>query len=150
MLNRNFGGVVPGAPPSSPESKALIDEAVGAFASVGERYELCQFRNAQQEALRLAQSANRHLDERAPWRAVKDDLPHAAETLATAITTVNALKTLLHPILPFSTEKLHGLLGLTGRVTDGGWTFQPLAPGTQLAASAPLYTKLDIPEGEPA
>jgi len=144
MINRNFGGAVPDAAPASPESQALIAEARAAFDAAGERYENCQFRNALQEGLKLAQAANRYLDERAPWRAVKGDMPHAAETLATAITTVNALKTLLHPVLPFSTERLHAMLGLPGSIRDGGWSFQTIPAGTQLAGATALYRKLEI------
>lgn len=145
MINRNFEGKVPEAGDLAPESQALLDEARAAFDSVAERYATCQFRNALQECLKLAQLANRYLDERAPWKAVKTDLPHAAETLSTALAVVNALKVLLHPIVPFSTQALHEALGQGGSVQEAGWAFAPIPAGTQLAESAALYTKLDIP-----
>src|SRR5690606_36912250 len=131
----------------SPESTAILAEAEGTFAAVGGEFEACHFRGGLQEALRLAQSANKYLDERAPWQAVKTDPAHAAETLATALNVTNALKVLLHPVLPFSTAQLHGDLGLPGTLNDQGWSYEPVSAGTQLPPPRPLYTKI---EAEPA
>lgn len=144
MVHRNFEGVVPATGSLAPESQALLDEAKTAFDSVGSEFGTCRFRAALQEALRLAQSANKYLDERAPWKAVKQDKEHAAETLAVALDVINALKVLLHPVLPFSTTQLHGDLGLPGDVVSQGWEFQPVPRGTVLAPVRPLYTKIDV------
>lgn len=144
MIHRNFDGVVPApAAPLSPESEALLAEARAAFDTVGEEYNLCHFRLALGEALKLAQAANKYLDERAPWKAVKGDLPHAAETLATALNVVNALKVLLHPIVPFSTKALHTQLGFAGTPQDAGWRYEPVPAGRRLPPPQALYQKLD-------
>ncbi|MCX7617449.1 methionine--tRNA ligase [Tepidiforma sp.] len=146
MIHRNFEGVVPAVERPSPESTALLAECEAMFDAVGDEFERCHFRGGLQTALQLAQSANKYLDERAPWKAVKEDRGHAAETLATALDAINALKVLLHPVLPFSTERLHGDLGLPGTVRDGGWRFARVAPGTQLQPARPLYTKIETRE----
>ena len=143
MLHRNFGGTIPEVGKLAPESDALLSEARAAFDSVGAEFEACHFRGALQEALRLAQSANKYLDERAPWKAVKTDTAHAAETLVTALNTINSLKILLHPVLPFSTQQLHEDLGLSGTVQEHGWAFQEIAAGTTLQPVRPLYTKIE-------
>ncbi|MGI8927324.1 MAG: methionine--tRNA ligase [Tepidiformaceae bacterium] len=143
MLHRYFEEVVPDAQGLAPESEALIAEARRAFDTVGQEFGLCHFRNGLGEALRLAQSANRYLDERAPWKAVKSDRAHTAETLVTALNVIGALKTLLHPVIPFSTSQLHADLGGAGRVLDGGWTYAPIAAGTVLGPQRPLYVKLE-------
>ena len=151
MIHRNFEGVVPETGALSPESETILAEARGAFETVGAEFEACHFRGGLQEALRLAQAGNKYLDERAPWKAVKTDPSHAAETLATALNVINALKLLLHPVLPFSTVQLHEGLGLHGSMLDAGWTYQPVPAGTKLGPTAPLYTKIE-PElaGAPA
>ena len=149
MLQRNFEGVVPEAPSPAPESTTLIEAASHAFETVGGEYAACRFRNGLQETLKLAQAANKYLDERAPWKAVKEDRAHAGETLATALTVINALKTLLHPVLPFSTARLHEMLVQPGTIADQGWQLTPVPAGTHLLAPAPLYTKLD-PLGDEA
>ena len=143
MLHRNFEGVVPAPATLAPESEALVALARGAFASVSAEYEACHFRNALQDGLKLAQAANKYLDDRAPWKAIKTDREHTAETLATTLNVINALKTLLHPVLPFSTAKLHEDLAQPGKVLDQGWNYAPIVPGTVLPAPRPLYTKID-------
>jgi methionyl-tRNA synthetase len=148
MVQRNFDGIVPDSTALSPESTALIAAASQAFETVGTEYAACRFRNGLQETLKLAQAANKYLDERAPWKAVKQDRGHAGETLATTLTVINALKTLLHPVLPFSTERLHELLAQPGSIAAQGWSLTPVAGGTKLPTPAPLYTKLDPPGDE--
>ncbi|GMV85852.1 MAG: methionine--tRNA ligase [Dehalococcoidia bacterium] len=143
MIHRNFEGIVPATGALAPESQGLLDEAKAAFAAAGEEYDRCHFRAALQESLRLAQSANKYLDERAPWKAVKQDREHAAETLAVALDVINALKTLLHPVLPFSTAQLHGDLGLEGDILRSGWEFRTVPRGTKLGPARPLYAKID-------
>lgn len=146
MIHRNFEGSVPTAGSLSSESEALISTAREAFDTVAAEYAGCHFRNALQEALKVAQAANKYLDERAPWKAVKSDRDHAAETLVTALNVINALKTLLHPILPFSTMRLHEDLAQAGRILDEGWVYREIVPGTRLPAPRPLYTKIDVPD----
>jgi methionyl-tRNA synthetase len=143
MIHRNFDGVVPETGSLAPESAALLDAARAAFDKVGEEFGACHFRAGLQEALHLAQSSNKYLDERAPWKAVKTDRDHAAQTLAVALDVINALKTLLNPILPFSTAQLHGDLGLPATIANGGWEFRPIATGTRLGPPSPLYTKIE-------
>jgi len=53
------------------------------------------------------------------------------------------LKTLFYPFLPFSSEKLHQLLGFKGTVKDEGWGFHQLPAGQRLATPEALFIKLD-------
>lgn len=91
----------------------------------------------------LAQEANRYLDAKAPWKTVKEDRNTTATVLATALSVICCLKTLLYPFLPFSSEELHRLLGLKGSVQEGKWTISTLQAGQRLAPPEPLFTKLD-------
>jgi methionyl-tRNA synthetase len=143
MIHRNFGGTVPEVGSLAPESEAILAETRAAFDAVGSEFGACHFRGALQEALRLAQSANKYLDERAPWKAVKTDTAHAAETLATALNVINALKVLLHPVLPFSTAQLHEDLRLGGDLREHGWEYRAVPAGTTLAPARPLYAKIE-------
>ena len=86
---------------------------------------------------------NRYLDDRAPWRAIREDRDDAARTLVTILGIIAGLKTLLAPYLPFSSQRLHEMLGLEGGVQDGGWTAVGPAPGAPLPQPQALFAKLD-------
>jgi methionyl-tRNA synthetase len=106
----------------------------------------------------------------APWFQVKKDFDAAGKTVFTALRVIDSLKTLLAPILPFSSEELQSGFGYTGRLfgtqrteerTDslgsqpvlvydpagatGTWAPSRLEPGRPLAEPKPLFRKL-LPE----
>lgn len=150
--------------------RELLATIESGFQSVGALYDAVKLRDALKECLRLATEVNRYLDANAPWTAIKTDRESAARTIYTALRAIDSLKLLFAPILPFSSEKLHGFLGYptplfgaqyTEEVQDSlgahtvlryrpaeaetGVQWQPsqLQPGARLNPPAPLFKKLD-------
>ncbi|MEX2598854.1 MAG: methionine--tRNA ligase [Dehalococcoidia bacterium] len=140
---RNFGGMMPEPNGGDAASKELIDKMNAAMDAVAGSVENARFREALNHAMTLAREANRYLDTQAPWRQVKEDKAAAARTLYTALHAITGLKVMLYPFLPFSAQKLHGLLGMAGSVEDGGWSVPAPVPGTPLPEPSPLFTKLE-------
>ena len=140
---RSFDGQVPAPGEFDERSSALLKRAEDALDTVDGLLHQCHFREAIRTAMSLAQEANRYLDEKAPWKRLEDEREGAATSLYVALSVISCLKTLFNPFLPFSSQKLHQLLGLEGRVEDGGWSIARLSPGRQLAPPQPLFTKLD-------
>ena len=145
MLNRNFEGVLPEPGELDDVSRELLSEAQRRFDEAGSYLESVRLRQALQSSMALAQAANRYLDQKEPWRAVRQDKEDAAQTLWTTTSVINCLKTTLCPFLPFSSQKLHAMLGFDGNVEDKGWAWHPNAmkPGQQLQRPTPLFQKLD-------
>ena len=145
MLNRNFDGVLPAPGELDEVSKSLLAEAKQRFDEVESYLEAVRLRQALQSSMALAQAANRYLDQKEPWRAVRRDKEDAAQTLWTAVSAINCLKTTLYPFLPFSSQKLHIMLGLEGSVSDAAWAWSPeaLHPGLEIQRPTPLFQKLD-------
>jgi methionyl-tRNA synthetase len=121
----------------------LLERAEAALAETGEHIAACRFRAGLTSALALAQEANRYLDEQAPWRAISQDRQSAARSLYVVIGVINTLKTALSPYLPFSSERLHRLLGYEGAVRDAGWRSETPPPGQKLLRPEALFKKLD-------
>lgn len=103
----------------------------------------CHFKDAIKTAMALAQEANRYLDEKAPWKMIKQDATAAGTSLYVAIAVLSCLRTAFYPFLPFSSQRLHEFLGYTGNVQDGGWSFSLPPAGQKLVPPQPLFTKLD-------
>ena len=145
MVNRNFDGVVP--EPGEPDelSAALLDEARERFDRTTASLEAVRLRLALSTAMGLAQAANRYLEQAAPWRSVREDRAKAGAALWTALAVIDCLKTLLFPFIPFSSERLHTMLGFEGSVREAGWSWDPAAtvPGRRIGRPEPLFTKLD-------
>ena len=140
---RNFDGCVPKPGELDSQSQTIIKKAEDTFATVDGLLYRCHFREAIRSAMSLAQETNRYLDEKAPWKTIKEDRQKAATSLYVALAVISQLKTVFYPFLPFSSQKVHEYLGFDGKVEGYGWKWQDLPPGQKLLEPKPLFVKLD-------
>jgi methionyl-tRNA synthetase len=165
---RNFGAVPqPGA--LTEADQALIAAIEAGFASVGALLEAARFKAALGEAMKLAGQVNQYLSEQEPWKVIKTDRERAGTVLYIALRCVDNLKTLMAPFLPFTSQKLHELLGYEGYIAGplefreyaeedgsthrvltgdyagwvGRWEPSALPIGQKLEQPTPLFKKLD-------
>jgi len=141
---RSFDGCVP-APGEKFDnlSQKLIESAKHTLDEAGELISSCHFKQAATRAMQLAQETNRYLDEKSPWKTIKQDRQKSASALYTALIVISCLRTVLYPFLPFSSQKLHEFLGYEGNVQDDGWQLRLPTPGQKLVCPEPLFSKLD-------
>ncbi len=168
LCARHFGGVPEPGPLHSLDQQ-LLETVDGGYQTVGELIGSCRFKAALAEAIGLAARVNQYLGETEPWRLIKSDPSRAATVLFTAVQCVANLRVLLAPFLPFTSQRLHQMLGEPGVLTpmpelveaDGGgqdphlvlvtapvtatsgWQPQRLPPGRPLAQPQALFRKLD-------
>jgi methionyl-tRNA synthetase len=143
FTNQHFDGCVPATGELDTASKALLQEAESTVAAVDNALHQCRFREGIRTAMSLAQETNRYLDEKSPWKIVEKDRESCATALFTSLSIISCLKTVLYPFLPFSSQKLHHLLGFEGRVAEEKWGFRTIPSGQRLATPEPLFTKLE-------
>jgi methionyl-tRNA synthetase len=168
MTQRYFGGVVqePGA--LTPADAALLAAIDAGFDTAADLYDGCKFRAAVAEALRLSTLVNQYLEETGPWAAVKTDPAAAGRALHVALQAISGLKILLAPVLPFTSQALHEMLGESGALfgeseirhydeatrghlaltydghgAAGRWERAAIPAGRQLPPPRPLFKKLD-------
>ena len=167
IAHRTFGSV-PEPGDLADGGAALLAEIDGGFATVGDLIEDARFKAALGEAMQLARRVNQYVNDEAPWALVKDDPARAATVLYTCLRAVDSLKTLFTPFLPFSSQRVHELLGHEGHLAGplelrdveeegdrhvvltgdyrswvGDWAPSTLAAGQALREPTPLFTKLD-------
>jgi len=140
---RNFDGAVPTPAELDSQSQGLMVKAQAALDNVDRLLYQCHFKEGIKAAMSLAQEANRYLDDKAPWKAIKQDNQASATAIYVALSVLAALKTVLYPFLPFSSERLHKFLGFDGSIETNGWQVQSPVPGQKLLAPEPLFHKLD-------
>ena len=140
---RNFEGAVPSPGEWDERDEALLVKVEDTFPAMDRMLYNCRFREAIRTAMSLAQETNRYLDDKSPWKRIKEDRQGSATSLYVALVAISGLKTLLYPFLPFGSQKLHRLLGFEGRMEDTSWALTPLPAGQKLAPPEPLFVKLE-------
>jgi methionyl-tRNA synthetase len=143
FVYRNFNGSVPPAGEIDNQGQSLLKKAENTLSATDRLLYQCHFREAMRAAMSLAQETNRYLDDKSPWKAIKQDRQNAATSLYVAICVISYLKTIFYPFLPFSSQRLHEYLGFDGKVADFGWKPHLPEPGQKLLVPQPLFTKLD-------
>jgi methionyl-tRNA synthetase len=165
--HRNFGQVPePGGLQDA--DRRVLDGVAAAFDEVGAHIEGARFRAAVAAAMRASSLANQYVAEQEPWSLVKTDRDRAATVLYVALHSVDSLKTLLAPFLPFTSQTVHELLGYDGWIAGplefrtateddgathevltgdyeswvGSWAPSELPPGQVLREPKPLFRKL--------
>ncbi len=131
-------------------------------------YDGCKFRAAVAEALRLATLVNQYLEETSPWTTHKTDPAAAGRALYVALQAISGLKILWAPVLPFTNQALHEMLGEAGQLFGesevrefeeetrrhlaltyedglavGRWQRATIPAGRQLPPPRPLFKKLE-------
>jgi len=140
---KRFDARVPPCGELDPASLEMMQKAERTIELMDSLLSQCKFKDAIKAAMMLAQEANRYLDEKSPWKMIKQDVDSAATALYTAIAVISALKTVMYPFLPFSSQKVHEYLGFEGSVQDSGWKLEMPLPGQRLRQPEVLFTKLD-------
>ncbi|HEY0605134.1 MAG TPA: methionine--tRNA ligase [Herpetosiphonaceae bacterium] len=151
------------------EDRAILSAIESGFGSVGQLIEAARFRAALQETLSLAAQANAYISEQEPWKVIKLDRARAATILYVGLRVIDNLKILFCPFLPFSSQRLHEMLGYEGTIAGplffkdvdeegethrvltcepetwiGRWEPSQLPIGQELKEPAPLFRKLDL------
>jgi methionyl-tRNA synthetase len=165
---RNFGEV-PASGELTDEDRQVLEAIESGFDTVGALIAESKFKQALAEVMRLSSLGNQYVDHQAPWAAIKEDRERAGTILCVALRVVDSLKVLFTPVLPFSSQKLHELLGyegwlagplefreieeddgekhtiLTGDYSSwvGRWEPSELPAGQKLREPEPLFRKLD-------
>jgi len=143
LVYRNFDGCVPTPGKLDDRGQGIIDDAKETLITMDTLLSQCHFKQAIMSAMTIAQETNRYLDEKSPWKMIKENREAAATSLYVAICVISYLKTMFYPFLPFSSQKLHEYLGFDGHVQDYGWKPNPPSPGQKLLEPKPLFAKLD-------
>ena len=149
FVYRNFDGCVPTCEDmgvSSIQERTPSQLEIESFAKlndVGNELSRCHFKIALNLAMSIAHQANRYLDEKSPWKVIKEDRQAAANSLYVTLCVISHLRTMLYPFLPFSSQKLHEMLGFEGKIEDYGWRPTEPQPGQKLLPPEPLFSKLD-------
>jgi methionyl-tRNA synthetase len=165
---RHFDGRVPEPGDLDDLDREILAKAETGFQSVGELIAAVRLKAGLEETMSIARAVNVYLDQKAPWFQIKEDRDAAATTIYVTLRVIDNLKTLFAPFLPFTSQRLHEMLGYEGQLFGrqytqtfteaershvalrydnsqaiGRWEPSQLPAGQKLQRPSPLFKKLD-------
>lgn len=143
LTKKYYDGVVPAAGELTDYDRQTIEEFQGVKAEVERLIENFRFRDAQKEAMNLARIGNKYLADSEPWKVVKTDPERVKTILNLSLQLVANLAIAFEPFLPFSSEKLRGMLHIEEAQWDRLGAIDLLPAGHVLGEPTLLFEKIE-------
>ena len=144
LTGKYFDGKVPAQGELNDYDRQAIKEFKNVKATLEDLLNNFRFRDAQKEAMNLARIGNKYLADTEPWKLAKTDLERTATILNLSLQIAANLAIAFEPFLPFSSEKLKTMLGLSDSIgwEDLGRT-DILPAGAKLGEVSLLFEKIE-------
>lgn len=143
LTKKYYNSVVPACGELTDYDRETIAEFKGVKAEVERLLENFRFRDAQKEAMNLARIGNKYLADSEPWKVIKTDPERVKTILHLSLQLVANLSIAFEPFLPFSSEKLRGMLHIAEVEWDRLGATDLLAEGHELGEPALLFEKIE-------
>lgn len=143
LTQKYYNGVVPACGELTDYDKQTLEEFKDVKSRLESLLENFKFRDAQKEAMNLARIGNKYIADCEPWKVIKTD-PERVKTIIYLSLQITAnLAIAFEPFLPFSSEKLRGMINMESfRWEDLGST-ELLPIGKQLGTPSLLFEKIE-------
>lgn len=143
LTQKNFDNKVPVRGTLADIDKKALEDLKNFPARVGASLESYRFREATALMLDLARLGNKYLADTEPWKVMKTDPTRVGTILNVALQIAANLTIIAHPFLPFSTEKLRGMLNLGTFSWSKAGSDSLLPDGHALGVSGLLFDKIE-------
>ena len=143
LTHKYFDGKVPACGELTDYDKATIAEFMDVKAEVEKLLDGFKFREAQKEAMNLARIGNKYLADTEPWKLAKTDMERVGTILNLSLQLAANLAIAFEPFLPFSSEKLRGMLGMESFEWEQLGRTDLLTAGHELGKAELLFEKIE-------
>ena len=143
LTQKYYDGKVPALGELTDYDKQTLDEFVNVKADVEKLLNNFRFRDAQKEAMNLARIGNKYLADTEPWKVAKTDMDRVATIMHLSLQIAANLAIAFEPFLPFTSEKLRGMLNLTTFDWKELGRIDLLKAGDQLGTPELLFEKIE-------
>lgn len=139
---RYLGGRVPRRGKLRNAENQLLGSLEESAKKVEALLETFNVKAALREAMDLAKTGNRYFDHSRVWETRETEPERCEASLSVLLQLINGLSTLIDPFLPFTAEKIRGMLG-TDRVPWDEAAHSPVPEGSQLGEVKILFEKVE-------
>ncbi|MCJ8006421.1 methionine--tRNA ligase [Lederbergia wuyishanensis] len=135
FLEKSYSGIIPMGNVAE-QIKGAVQQL---YDDVGKLIEDTHFKHALEIIFDFIRKSNKYFDEEKPWIQIKDQQEHCDNTMATCMYIIVNLAQLLHPFLPFSSEKIKELLEISA------YKWEAIeCTATSLKTVNPLFNRVDV------
>ncbi|MBC7893020.1 MAG: methionine--tRNA ligase [Sphingobacteriaceae bacterium] len=143
LTEKNFGPAVPKRGELTEVDERLLADLAAFPAKLDEALANFRFREALALFLDVARLGNKYLAETEPWKALKTDPERAATVLNLGLQLSATLSILAEPFLPFTAEKLRGMLNFSEKAWSKAGQPDLLPEGHPIENRGLLFEKLE-------
>ncbi len=143
LTQKYYGGEVPAPGQLTDYDRQTLDEFRGVKEKLEALLEAFKFRDAQKEAMNLARIGNKYIADSEPWKVVKTDPERVKTIIYISLQLTANLAIAFEPFLPFSSERLRGMIDMSDFSWEDLGKTGLLAPGKHLPKPELLFTKVE-------
>lgn len=143
LTEKYFDGTVPEAGPLAEYDEQTLAELPRIKAAVEDAIENYRFREALREAMNMARLGNKYLADTEPWKVVKTDKDRVATILNVALQITANLAIVIEPFMPFTAEKMLGMLSVGKLDWEMLGRSDILQAGHKIGKSSLLFEKIE-------
>lgn len=144
FIYKNFNGKVPEPGEFDEYDKKVLKTIRETVKEVASSLESFRIKFALLKIVDLSRVGNKYLNDKEPWRMIKENSLKAATTMYIAIQIVKAIAVMLYPFVPESSLKLLRMLGYNVDERKLKWedAITEIPPGHKINKPKPLFRKL--------
>ena len=143
LTHKYFEGKVPQRGTLNELDNQTIEQIKQYPEKIGRSIEQYRFREALNELMNLARLGNKYLTENEPWKTIKTDAERTATVLNISLQICANLAILSEPFLPFTAEKLRGMLNQDKAFWYEAGNSELLEEGKQINPAQLLFEQID-------
>ena len=143
LTHKYFEGKVPQRGTLNELDIQTIEQIKQYPEKIGRSIEQYRFREALNELMNLARLGNKYLTENEPWKTIKTDAERTATVLNISLQICANLAILSEPFLPFTAEKLRGMLNQDKAFWYEAGNSEILEEGKQINPAQLLFEQID-------
>ncbi|MBO5504925.1 MAG: methionine--tRNA ligase [Clostridia bacterium] len=145
MINKYFDGVIPEATYKfefDEDLKATCENSRDRLVELMQDYHVA---DALGEVMKIANRANKYIDETMPWVLAKDESKKAelGTVMHNLAEAIRFIASLLSPFLPETAEKIKGQLSFDDISLEAIKEFGTLKSGVKVGEATPLFVRID-------
>ena len=137
-MKKNYDGKIPEVGDLTISEDDIRTTGESLVNTVETKISSMEVNEAIEEILQYVRRVNKYMEEKAPWKLVKEDKESAGTVLYTAGEALRISAVLLSPVMPNRTEILLEALNADG----GDLNWGGLRPGSELKDHKPLFPRV--------